>query len=52
MSEEKKPKKQRKGTAAVPPTEHKPSWQEKYASPEEIEQMLSQRVPCRLLAVT
>ena len=38
MSEEKKPKKQRKSTAAVPPTEHKPSWQEKYASPEERKQ--------------
>lgn len=47
MSEEKKPKKQRKGTAAAPPTEHKPSWQEKYASPEEIEQMLSSRVLLR-----
>ena len=47
MSEEKKPKKQRKSTAAAPPTEHKPSWQEKYASPEEIEQMLSSRVLLR-----
>ena len=42
----------KKSNAEEPPTEHKQSWQEKYASPEEIEQMLSQRVPCRLLAVT
>ena len=43
MSEEKKPKKK----SSASPTEHKPSWQEKYASPEEIEQMLSSRVLLR-----
>ena len=47
MSEEKKPNKQRKSTAAVPPTEHKPSWQEKNATPAEIEQMLDSRVLLR-----
>ena len=44
MSEEKKPKKQRKGTAAAPPTEHKEPWQAKYATPAEIQQMVSRRV--------
>ena len=45
MSEEKKPKKQRKATTAAPKNgEHKPSWQEKYASPEEIQQLLADRV--------
>lgn len=36
MSEEKKPKKQRKTTAAVPPTEHKRPWQENLATMAEI----------------
>ena len=47
MSEEKEPKKQRKATAAAPPTEHKEPWQAKYATPEEIQQMVSRRVLLR-----
>ena len=43
MSEEKKPKKK----SSASPKEHKPSWQAKYATPEEIQQMLSQRVLLR-----
>ena len=43
MSEEKKPKKK----SSASPKEHKQPWQEKYASPEEIEQMLSSRVLLR-----
>ena len=43
MSEEKKPKKK----SSASPKEHKEPWQEKYASPEEIEQMLSSRVLLR-----
>ena len=42
--EEETPKKKKKKKG---PKEHKPSWQEKYASPEEIEQMLSSRVLLR-----
>ena len=37
----------KKSNAEEPQKEHKPSWQEKYASPEEIEQMLSSRVLLR-----
>ena len=47
MSEEKEPKKQRKATAAAPPTEHKEPWQAKYATPAEIQQMVSRRVLLR-----
>ena len=43
MSNEKKPKKK----SAAPSKEHRQPWQEKYASPEEIQRMLSERVLLR-----
>jgi hypothetical protein len=43
MSEEKKPKKK----SSASPKEHKPSWQAKYATPAEIQQMVSRRVLLR-----
>jgi hypothetical protein len=43
MSNEKKPKKK----SAAPSKEHQQPWQEKYASPEEIQRMLSERVLLR-----
>ena len=47
QKEDKMPRKERGAKDASPAKEHKPSWQEKYASPEEIEQMLSSRVLLR-----
>ena len=43
MSEEKKPKKK----SSASPKEHKEPWQAKYATPEEIQQMVSRRVLLR-----
>ena len=45
-------KKKRKKRAVEGEKEHKPSWQEKYASPEEIRQMLDSRVLLRWNEVT
>lgn len=41
QEEDKKPKKERGAKGTVPAKEHKQPWQEKYASPEEIQQLLS-----------
>ena len=43
MSEEKKPKKK----SSASPKEHKEPWQAKYATPAEIQQMVSRRVLLR-----
>ena len=47
QKEDKMPRKDRGAKDASPAKEHKPSWQEKYATPAEIQQMVSRRVLLR-----
>ena len=47
QKEDKMPRKERGAKDASPAKEHKPSWQEKYATPAEIQQMVSRRVLLR-----
>ena len=47
QKEDKMPRKERGAKDASPAKEHKPSWQAKYATPAEIQQMVSRRVLLR-----